>query len=102
MHVKRFDFDYSRRVFLEKTALGAGGAGVLTSLWPEICRSYSATKAYPEELLDIETFTKGQVKVGDVIDADNVLLVQDLMIHSHPNLRKPDHLHNQSRHRPLA
>ena len=79
MHVKRFDFDYSRRVFLEKTALGAGGAGVLTSLWPEICRSYSATKAYPEELLDIETFTKGQVKVGDVIDADNVLLVQDLI-----------------------
>ena len=36
-------------------------------------------KAYPEELTDIEAYTKGQIKVGDEINADNVELVQDLL-----------------------
>ncbi|MEM7542627.1 MAG: DUF1329 domain-containing protein, partial [Pseudomonadota bacterium] len=79
MHIKRYDFDFSRRVFLEKTARGLGSAGVLTALWPEISASADITKAYPEELLDIETFTRGNIKVGDVIDADNVDLIQDLL-----------------------
>ena len=35
-------------------------------------------KAYPEELTDIEAYTKGKVKVGDTINKDNVELVQDL------------------------
>jgi Protein of unknown function (DUF1329) len=79
MHIKKYDFDYSRRHFMEKTALGLGGAGVLTSLWPEICRSGDISKAYPEELLNIELFTKGKIKVGDRIDADNIDIVQDLV-----------------------
>jgi len=79
MHIRKFDFDYSRRFFLEKTAAGVGGAGVLTSLWPEICRSGEFARAYPEELTDIEAYTKGAVKVGDVIDADSIDLVQDLV-----------------------
>jgi len=79
MHIRKYDFDYSRRFFLEKTALGIGGAGVLSSLWSEFCEAGDASGAYPDELLDIEVFTKGQVKVGDVIDADNVFLVQDLI-----------------------
>ena len=29
MHIKKYDFDYSRRYFLDKTAKGIGGAGVL-------------------------------------------------------------------------
>ena len=78
MHIRKYDFDYSRRHFMEKTALGLGGAGVLTSLWPEICRSGDVSKAYPEELLNIEAYTKGKVKVGDTINADNIDLVQDL------------------------
>lgn len=79
MHIRKYDFDYSRRAFLERTAAGVGSAGLLTALWPEMCRAASADKAYPEELLDIELFTKGQVKVGDEINADNVYLIQDLL-----------------------
>ena len=79
MHIRKYDFDYSRRFFMEKTAMGLGGAGVLTSLWPEMCESGSAEKAYPEELLSIEAYTKGQIKEGDVIDADNIDIVQDLV-----------------------
>lgn len=79
MHIRQFDFDYARRQFLEKTTYGIGGAGLLTALWPEICRAGDASAAYPDELLDIEAFTKGQVKVGDTINADNVFLVQDII-----------------------
>ena len=79
MHIRKYDFDYSRRLFMEKTAMGLGGAGVLTSLWPEVCRSGSFENVYPDELHDIEAFTKGQVKVGDVIDADSIDLIQDLV-----------------------
>ncbi|MFP6781830.1 MAG: DUF1329 domain-containing protein, partial [Gammaproteobacteria bacterium] len=79
MHIKKYDFDYSRRHFMEKTATGLGGAGVLASLWPEISRSGDIQSAYPDELLHIEAYTKGAVKVGDVINADNIDLVQDLV-----------------------
>ena len=79
MHIRKYDFDYARRHFLEKTARGLGGAGVLTSLWPELSSAGDATNAYPEELLSIEAYTKGRVKVGDVVDADNVELIQDLL-----------------------
>ncbi|MEM7541004.1 MAG: DUF1329 domain-containing protein [Pseudomonadota bacterium] len=79
MHIRKYDFDYSRRFFMEKTAMGLGGAGVLTSLWPEICRSGDVSKAYPEELLSIELYTKGQIKEGDVINADNIDIVKDLV-----------------------
>ncbi len=79
MNIRKYDFDYSRRLFMEKTAMGLGGAGVLTSLWPEVCRAGSFENVYPDELHDIEAFTKGQVKVGDVIDADSIDLIQDLV-----------------------
>ena len=79
MRIRKYDFDYSRRFFLEKTAQGLASTGVLAALWPEICRSGEINKVYPEELLDIEAFTKGRIKVGDVIDADNIDLVQDLV-----------------------
>lgn len=79
MRIRKFDPDFARRAFLEKTALGIGGAGLLTALWPELAGAGDASKAYPEELLDIETFTNGKVKEGDVIDSENVFLVQDLL-----------------------
>lgn len=79
MHIRKYDFNYSRRIFLEKLVSGIVTAGVLGPLWPEIARSGEITKAYPEELLSIEAYTKGKVKVGDVITADNVEYVKDLL-----------------------
>jgi hypothetical protein len=79
MRIKKYDFDYSRRHFLEKTAKGLAGAGVLTSLWPLIGNTGEITKAYPEELQSLEAYTKGKVKEGDFITADNVDQVKDLL-----------------------
>jgi len=79
MHIRKYDFDYSRRFFLEKTAKGLMGAGVLTSLWPLIGNTGEIGKAYPEELQSLEAYTKGKVKEGDVITADNADLVKDLL-----------------------
>ena len=79
MHIRKYDCDYSRRFFMDKTARGIGGAGILTSLWGEICAAGDITKAYPEEVLSIEAYTKGRVKPGDVMDADSVDLIQDLI-----------------------
>ena len=79
MHIKKYDSDYSRRQFMEKLAKGSMSAGVLTSLWPLIGHSADITKAYPEELLSIEAYTKGKIKVGDYVSVDNVEYVKDLL-----------------------
>ena len=79
MHLKKYDHDYSRRYFLEQLSKGVIGAGVLAPLWPLIGHSAEIDKAYPEELLSIEAYTKGAVKPGDVITADNVEVVKDLL-----------------------
>jgi hypothetical protein len=79
LNIRKYNFDFNRRAFINKTASSVGTAGILTSLWPEMCRAADANKAYPEELLDIEAYTKGRVKVGDTIDKDSVFLVQDLL-----------------------
>ena len=72
MRIRKYDFDYSRRSFMEKVATGAG-AGVLAPLWPTIANSADdISKAYPDELLSIEMYTKGKIKPGDVITKDNV------------------------------
>lgn len=79
MRIRKYDFDYSRRVFLEKVAMGAGG-GVLAPLWPTIANSADdISKAYPDELLSIEMYTKGKIKPGDVITKDNLDVVKDLL-----------------------
>jgi hypothetical protein len=78
MHIRKYDFDFSRRAFLGKAGAMAG-AGVLAPLWPLIAHSADITKAYPEELLSIDAYTKGKVKTGDLITAANVDLVKDLL-----------------------
>lgn len=79
MHIKKYDFNYSRRRFMENVALGAG-AGVLAPLWPTIAKSAdNISKAYPDELLHIEAYTKGKVKPGDFVSAENVEVVKDLL-----------------------
>jgi Protein of unknown function (DUF1329) len=79
MHIRKFGFDYSRRVFAEKTAKGILSAGVLAPLWPLIADAADVTKAYPDELLSIDVYTKGKIKTGDTISADNVDVVKDLI-----------------------
>ena len=79
MRIRKYDFNYSRRAFLDKMATGAMAAGVLSPLWPLIARAGDITKAYPEELLSIEAYTKGKIKTGDLITADNVEHVKDLL-----------------------
>jgi hypothetical protein len=79
MRIRKYDFDYGRRALLEKMVKGVTTAGVLAPMWPMIGNAGDITKAYPEELLSIEAFTKGRIKAGDFITADNVDIVKDLM-----------------------
>ncbi|MDF1832702.1 MAG: DUF1329 domain-containing protein [Porticoccaceae bacterium] len=79
MHIRKYDFDYSRRYFIDKMTKGSVGAGVLTSLWPLIGKSGDITKAYPEELQSLSAYTKGKVNEGEYITADNVEHVKDLL-----------------------
>lgn len=78
MHIRKYDHDYARRAFLAKTGTLAG-AGLLAPLWPLIANGADIGKAYPEELLSIEAYTKGKIKTGDIINADNVDIVKNLL-----------------------
>lgn len=79
MRIKKYDFDYGRRALLQKAAIGAT-AGVLAPLWPLVGRSADdISKAYPEELLHIDAYTKGKIKPGDVVTAENVDVVKELL-----------------------
>ena len=79
MRIRKYDFDYGRRSLLEKSAKGIATAGVLAPLWPLIGNAKDISGAYPDELLSIEAFTKGKIKNGDMITADNVDVVKDLI-----------------------
>ncbi|MGQ0622728.1 MAG: DUF1329 domain-containing protein [Panacagrimonas sp.] len=79
MRIRKYDFDYSRRAFLEKTAKGIGTLGVLSPLWASAASNGDITKAYPDELMSIDMYTKGKIKTGDYIDANNVDVVKDLL-----------------------
>lgn len=78
MHILKYDHDFSRRAFLAKAGALAG-AGILAPLWPLIARSGDISKAYPDELMSIEGYTKGKIKTGDMITAANVDIVKDLL-----------------------
>lgn len=78
MHIRKYDFDYSRRKMMQNVALGLGG-GVLAPVWPTIAATGEVTKAYPDELTSIEVNTKGKIKVGDTIDSSNVEHVKHLL-----------------------
>jgi hypothetical protein len=79
MHIRKYDFDWTRRAFMEKTAAVTATSGLLTELWPRQVESGDYDAVYPDELYDIEAYTKGNVKLGDVINKDNIDLVQDLV-----------------------
>ncbi len=48
-------------------------------LWRAIAADGDARKAYPDELLSIEGYTRGRIKTGDEITAANVEHVKDLL-----------------------
>ena len=79
MHIRKYDRGYSRRRFIELSAKGMFGAGVLMPVWDAVAQNGGFEASYPDELLSIEEYTKGALKPGDVIDADNVDLIQDLL-----------------------
>lgn len=81
MHIRKYDFDYGRRKLMEKAAMGVGSVGALGSVWPMIAKADTPdiSKAYPEELTSIEANTKGKIKPGDTINADNVEHVKHLL-----------------------
>ncbi|MGQ0698175.1 MAG: DUF1329 domain-containing protein [Panacagrimonas sp.] len=75
----RFDRGYSRRHFLKQAAQGVFSAGVLMPTWEAIAATGEVSKAYPDELLSIEGYTKGKIKTGDEITAANVEHVKNLL-----------------------
>ncbi|WP_028008029.1 DUF1329 domain-containing protein [Solimonas flava] len=77
MHLRRYGPGYSRRHFLALS--GAAAAGVLMPLWDAVAQTGEVSKAYPDELLSIEAYSKGRIKAGDEISAANVELVKDLL-----------------------
>ncbi|MDN5940062.1 MAG: DUF1329 domain-containing protein [Salinisphaera sp.] len=79
MRIRKYDFDYGRRHLMDKALKGSVGAGVLASTWPLISEGLEVDKAYPEELTSIEVHTKGKIKPGDKVDANNVKYVEHLL-----------------------
>lgn len=64
---------------MEQAARGTLAAGVLAPLWSTIEAHGEITKAYPDHLLSIEEYTKGKISPGDMISADNVDVVKELL-----------------------
>jgi hypothetical protein len=79
VHIRKYDANYSRRHFMAQSAKGLLGAGVFGYVWDAVAENGTFENVYPDELRSIEVYTKGRVKPGDVINADNVDLVQDLL-----------------------
>lgn len=79
MHIRKYDFDYSRRHFLQQVSKGILATGVLAPLWDVIADTGQVDSAYPDELLSIDAYTKGVINAGDIISADNVDHVSSLL-----------------------
>lgn len=78
MRIRKYDFNYGRRKLIQNAMLGVG-AGVLMPLEKVFAAEMSLEKAYPDELLSIEMYTKGKISPGDIIDAGNVDIVKELL-----------------------
>jgi hypothetical protein len=79
MHIRKFDENYTRRLFLETMGRGVLTAGVLAPLWEVVAATGDSARAYPDEALSIEHYSKGAVKVGGTLDAGNVDSVKQLL-----------------------
>jgi len=79
MRLLKYTDGWTRRHFLEQSAKGIFAAGLLAPLWNVIEQTGRAEAAYPPELLSIEAYTKGKLKIGDELNAGNVDVVKDLL-----------------------
>src|ERR1700688_5230886 len=79
MRLLKYTEGWTRRHFLEQVGKGVFAAGVLNPLMDVIGRNGSLEAAYPPELLSIEAYTKGKLKPGDVLSAENVDIVKELL-----------------------
>ncbi|WP_411888111.1 DUF1329 domain-containing protein [Hydrocarboniphaga effusa] len=79
MRIIQYDRHFSRRKFLADAAKGLLSTGVLMPLHEAIAQKGDVTAAYPDELLSIETYTKGKIRTGDYITDKNVEWVKDLL-----------------------
>jgi hypothetical protein len=79
MHVRKYDKLYTRRQCLEGWGKAAAGAGILMPLFDAWAGSGDVRAAYPDEALQIETYSRGAVKPGGMLDAGNVDSVKDLL-----------------------
>lgn len=71
-------FDHWTRRGFMKTAGAWVGAGLLSPVLSLIDAGKSVEAAYPEEVLSIEKYTKGRIKVGMIISKDNADLIKDI------------------------
>jgi hypothetical protein len=78
MRILKYDFNYGRRELMQKAAIGAS-AGLLMPLSKVMASAGDIGKAYPDELLSIDMYTKGKIKTGDILTADNVDVVKELL-----------------------
>lgn len=69
----------SRRHFVGGMARYLAGAGILMPLWDAIAATGDVSRAYPEELLSIDSYTRGRIRTGDEITAANVEHVRELL-----------------------
>ncbi len=79
MHILKYDKHYTRRHFLNAAGKTAVGAGMLAPLWDVISRDGDISRAYPDEALSIEHYSKKAVKVGGIVDASNVESVKHML-----------------------
>ena len=78
MRIRKYDFDYGRRELLARGSAMLG-AGLLAPMWPLVAKGADISKAYPDELLSVDVYTKGAIKTGDMVDANNVDHVKNLL-----------------------
>lgn len=79
MRVLNYSDGWTRRHFLNTVGRGVAAAGVLAPLWNVISDTGTAEAAYPPELHSIEAYTRGKLKPGQELNADNVDIVKDLL-----------------------
>jgi hypothetical protein len=77
--IRRYDAGFGRRTFTARLARGLLASGVLMPLWKAIAADGDVAKAYPEELLSLDAWTRGRIAAGATITADNVEQVRDLL-----------------------